>query len=299
VALTDDLRVTLHEPDLWVMDAADGAMTNLTDDGEDEVLAPAGSTPPQLDLLPVWRDDATILFARQHGRRAKSMVIASVPAAGGAVTVLAKIDATLSNLNAIAVQPGTAAIAYSVASHDMRSATVYLHRAEPGSDPGSELGNKPGTAPSTDRTGPAPSGKTAPPTTDDRVLLRATYDASLLSFSADGQYLLADNLLPRGMYTTMDDPKPQVVRVKDGTATPVAKGTPVWYPTWSPTGHALAFLPHRDGGVLQTVADPGGTPHPLADAAIAATPYQDLTWTPSELLVRAKKGVTVLTMDNE
>lgn len=264
VAFTDNFRVTLHEPDLWVMRADDGSVRSLTDDHVDAGPFDKKATGALVDLYPMWSDADTLVFVRQHGWDASNLDISSIPASGGTVTTLGHLDVTVQVLNGVALSPDGSMLAYSVYGGG-DGATVHLHSVGDGKD---------------------------------AVVLRSKYDATWLSFSADGQYLLADNRIPSGQYTVDSGSEATVVTVKDHATSPVIKGTDTWGSTWSPTGHALATvtasgnLPHG----VAVVTTPGGSGQEIAPGTDILAAGQRLRWAPGNIVLRTRDGLDVLTV---
>lgn len=90
VAFTENSTQLLRDSDIWVMDAASGALADLTDDGYDGRLPIAGPVPGTanlpVDVAPAWSADGqTIFFARSvvQGDRVQGTSIERIPAAGG------------------------------------------------------------------------------------------------------------------------------------------------------------------------------------------------------------------------
>ena len=116
--------VTFVDGDLWLMDAATGALTNLDDDGFDGGLPlfkgvwPAG--PITLPVNPAFSPDgSTIAFSRSIlTPDARSNVIATVPVSGGPVTDLVTVSRDQMGIayNGIAWAPDATRIYYTAIS---------------------------------------------------------------------------------------------------------------------------------------------------------------------------------------
>lgn len=263
VAFTDDYLETFQEPDIWVMQADDGSVRDITNDHiEGGVM---GAKEALIDLQPTWLDARTIVFARQHGRKASRADVSSIAAQGGAVTTLFHLKKPIQYINGMAVSPDGTTVAYSVADRHFRSATVHLRSLD-----------------GTGADSPVP----------------AEYDASMLSFSADGAYLLADSRIPYAQYGRAQPTGAMVVKLADRTTVPVTKDDAPWYPTWSPTGHALAFLTGRNAGdsALKFVAHPGGEARKLAGGKDFPLVWEILRWSPSSIVMRTPDGFTTVTV---
>jgi dipeptidyl aminopeptidase/acylaminoacyl peptidase len=84
IAWTEDWARRLSESDIWVMDVATGASTNLTDDGLDGRLMGDQAKQAPVDMVPVWTaDGSALLFARTDSKRADT-VLYRIAATGGA-----------------------------------------------------------------------------------------------------------------------------------------------------------------------------------------------------------------------
>jgi dipeptidyl aminopeptidase/acylaminoacyl peptidase len=113
---------------------------------------------------------------------------------------------------------------------------------------------------------------------ESRKVLDGEY--STLSFSADGNFLLADQ--PSPDYSAGVG-KAVVVPARGGDPIPVADGK-VMYPTWAPDGHALAYV--EAPGTLRVVGKPGGTPRDLHQQPdIRAADLDNIDWVPGRMLV--------------
>lgn len=67
ITFTTRSLITFRDSDIWVMNAQTGEITNLTDDGTDELgfIRPS-DIPADLDLSPRWLPDGRILFLRYN-----------------------------------------------------------------------------------------------------------------------------------------------------------------------------------------------------------------------------------------
>lgn len=234
IAFTDNFLQGFLEPDIWVMGAASGKVTDLTDDGISKIKYPDKMpSDAKLDLYPSWSADGkTIRFARQVGNSA-SIELASVPATGGNVSKLGTISGRLINLFGLTFSPDGTMVAYSY-TNDFKKGTVHLRQF-----------------------GAFGSGRT---------LSTPGRDNSLLSFSPDDRYLLVDSAAPYQVYSGPTTSYARVYPVDGGPGVPVAHDVQAFYPTWGPSGHALAFVTRRGRtgeSALQLVAEPGGTPRTI------------------------------------
>jgi len=83
VAFTEDAYRFFVDGDVWVMEAATGRLTNLTDDGVDGGLTFEEDVPQRIDTVPAWSPDGTeLVFARgtMEGMRLGSPPMAAIRA---------------------------------------------------------------------------------------------------------------------------------------------------------------------------------------------------------------------------
>ena len=262
VAFTEDLENLRIDPDIWTMDASTGTVHNLTDDAESATVQ-HDANDTLIDRLPVWAGDS-IVFVREPRVSGSGTTIESINASGGPVTTLARLDGvTVDFVNGLALSPQGDALAYSVGDHGHHPATVHVLSLADGAS---------------------------------SAVLETPYDATSLSFSPDGQFLLAGNLLYESSALDYDgDPDAKVVATDTGEIASVAPNEDAWSPVWSPTGHALAFFTGAGGtGAVHLVSEPGGESAVVSTSDDYVRPGQRLTWTESGLIVRTTKGVAVL-----
>lgn len=245
-----------EEPDVWVLDLGSGDLTNLTDDGVSAEVEPTGDfeIPPGavFDGHPSWSADGErIRFLRGDGG---SVAVMAVPSGGGEPTKLGSIDTTWFELSTVAWTED--AFAWFSAPVDYVGDEVMVHDLAAGTS---------------------------------RKVLDGEYN--LLSFSADGQFLLADQLSD-----PLVEAEPRVVPTGGGDPVPVADGD-VSFPTWGPEGHAIAYV--EAPGTLRVVGRPGATPHDLLRESEPLEVVGDrLDWAPGAILVTiGESQPTVLRID--
>ena len=234
VAYTDDFYRQFRDPDIWVLDAATGKATDLTDDGVTKIVPGKADPKANYDLLPSWSADSkSIRFARQSGEDTGSIIdVDSVPIGGGQISRSGTLSGRLIELAGLAFAPDGKSVAWSQgANSGWTKSTVHVGRL---GDAGKALTDQP-----------------------------AEGDQSLLSFSPDGKYLLVDSQQTYGQYSCCAASSAKVYRADGSDAQPVAKDAVALYPGWAPSGHALAFttpIPHAS---VDLVAEPGEAPHVL------------------------------------
>lgn len=259
LAFTDDFWRRVLEPDVWVFDVTSGELRNLTDDGVDEYRLSGSNEDADLDLLPSWSADGeTIRFARGKAK-AESMELMTVPADGGEVSVVREIGCGPMELVGLAWSATKVAWTCGVEEPDVSLAD------QSGGDADVVL--------------PGEKGQ----------------DRMLLSFSPDGQWLLADSATPYGLQSSPEGGHARVVPADGGDPVPVADGA-VGFPAWSPGGHALVYVDLP--GELNVVAEPGGEPKQLhaAELGIFAADARRLSWGGDKLLVHADREPVLLTL---
>lgn len=250
LVLTDNFFQFLREPDVWVFDATNGTLRDLTDDGVAGKYRPGDA---RVDVLPSWSQDGdTIWFARGGTDHSTLM---SVPAAGGTPKTLGDIDCAVAKLSALAWSADHVAWTCGV---DRTTVTLADH-----------------------------DGGAA------RQVLTGD-DWSSLSFSPDGRWLLADAVNQYQGYSGTSGGVARAVPAAGGDPVRVAGGK-VAFPTWSPTGHALAYV--DPPGSIKVVPEPGGEPTLLRTAtSVTATDTFRLSWAPGTLLATIDGRPTLLTV---
>jgi WD40-like Beta Propeller Repeat len=258
LTFTDDFWRRFDEPDVWVFDVTTGDLRNLTDDGERKFQLGGENETAQLDLLPSWSADGeTIQFARGRAK-SDTMQLMSVPADGGEVSSLRQVRCEPAQLVGLAWSASRVAWTCGV-----NAGEVFL----------------------ADRTG----GDA------ERVLpAKEPEDRMQLSFSPDGSWLLIDSVAQYADFGEVKGGLAVAVPSSGGDPVPVAKG--VGWPTWSPRGHALAYveMPNR----VMVVSKPGGEPRELrkAEHILTAMDGRRLDWTGDTLLVGIDSEPTMLTL---
>lgn len=249
VAITEEYGAGL-EPDIWLLDVRSGKLTNLTDDGVvSEGVSRGGEydfpDDARVDRYPSWSADGrTIRFIRKDGKKTALM---TVPAGGGSATKTGTLDTDWDELRTFVWARDS--VAWMSGPPDGGGGEVLVANATGG---------------------------------QKRKVLDGAY--SLLSFSADGAFLLADKYGAEGAAGGGAIGVARVVPVGGGK--PVAVATDdVIYPTWAPKGHAVAYL---DGtSAIKVVGKPGAEPRVLfRGEALAAAGLDRLDWAPGAMLVR-------------
>jgi Tol biopolymer transport system component len=240
LAITEDYVFGV-EPDISVVDVATGRLTRLTDDGvvhDGNDLSGDRNFPDGalVDFYPSWTADGErIRFLRKDSA---GVAVMAVPADGGAPARIGTLDTDWDKLWAAAWAEDSIA---------------FMSRASP-ADHGEVLVS-------------AISGD------EQHKVLDGDY--WLLSFSADGAFLLADEIQRDGEATSG---KARVVPVRGGDPVPVASGK-VRFPTWAPEGHAIAYV--EEPGTIKVIAKPGAEPQTLhKDSELMAADHQSLDWAP-------------------
>jgi Tol biopolymer transport system component len=244
------------EPDLWVLDVSSGELTNLTDDGitSDGLPAEFPVEPPEgaaMDAYPSWSADGQeIRFVRRESP--DRIALMAIPAGGGEPKRLRSIDTNWERLQEVAWAQGT--VAWLSGPPEGGGGEVFVAGLAGG---------------------------------EPRKVLDGEY--RILSFSSDGEFLLADQDGPDGLAA---EGKARVVPTRGGEPIPVAQGT-VAYPTWAPTGHAIAYV--ETPGALRVVGRPGGEPRDLhREGWLGAADLENLDWAPGKLLVKRGTDTPVI-----
>jgi Tol biopolymer transport system component len=83
VAWTENWSRNFQESDIWVMDVATGASTNLTDDGLDGSLMGDQAKQATVDTVPAWTADGSALLFARTDRDRSATGLYRIAAAGG------------------------------------------------------------------------------------------------------------------------------------------------------------------------------------------------------------------------
>lgn len=94
VAFTEDFFRYFHEPDIWLWDTTTDTLRNLTDDGT--IRLTFAGFEGNIDLLPTWLPDGTLMFLRYPNRAGSDMVmppeIYTIALDGGSLTQVGTLD---------------------------------------------------------------------------------------------------------------------------------------------------------------------------------------------------------------
>ncbi|OLF16729.1 PD40 domain-containing protein [Actinophytocola xanthii] len=260
LVFTGDFWRRLRDPDVWVLDLADGRLENLTDDGVDQFDLSAPDPDAHIDLLPSWSPDGrSIRFARGHWDSGSSelMTVAvdgeGEPRSHGTIGCgRAEFVALAWSADRVAWTCGAHEPSVWTADHSGQNA-VEVMRSKKG---------------------------------EDRMLL---------SFSPNGKWLLVDS----GTQYVTSSPRPggfaRVVPATGGDPVPVADGD-VAFPTWAPGGQAIAYV--EPPGSVKVVAEPGGEPRELHSAErLAGVDGMRLAWAPKAILALLEGEPVRLTLE--
>jgi hypothetical protein len=253
LAITEAYRLGL-EPDIHVVDVESGRLTNLTDDGiaQQGTIGVGDVALPGgaiVDLHPSWSADSKqVRFLRKDST---GVAVMAVPAAGGAPTRLGTLDADVNRLRDVAWSADSLA---------------WISGTPSGGD--------------TEVRVAALSG--------DKQHKALDGEYWMLSFSADGAYLLVDQQDQNGDAVAG---KARVVPARGGDPVPVAPGG-VRYPAWAAKGHALAYV---EGAAVKVVDEPGARPQVLFEGGdeLGAADHRRLGWGLGTMLVRTGTNTPV------
>jgi tricorn protease-like protein len=207
------MNQSYQDPDIWVMDADSGKLTNLTDDHVNEISI-STSEGQKIDVAPTWsREGDQLTFVRYTGASAYSSGAAyTINASGGEVTRQAAVNATMfSGFSMDQSQDGKqlAYYEYRPALSDMsEGGKVWLLDLSTGKS--------------------------------KRMVSAHANFLNGLEFSPDGRYIMAFDI---SSVATLDWRKAgnYSVDVESGERREIAGGG-AQYATWAPSGAGLAYL---------------------------------------------------------
>jgi Tol biopolymer transport system component len=218
LVFTTNSLTFFEDGDIWVMNAATGEVTNLTDDNFDDIMFPEPEGPFFLDLGPIWSpDSAHVLFIRHNGLQGAPYLY-RVPVTGGDAEQLGWLLNPEAGIASwfMAVAPDGVSIAYNVHTGGSENPVngVYLYN---------------------------------PATRENRRLLEndpGRFPVSL-SFSPDGRYLLVHEYSQeraQTMTTSPENSAARVISLESGEVQWVDPTRHVAGAGWSPTGSALVYI---------------------------------------------------------
>lgn len=266
IALTDDFYREQLEPDIWVLDTRSGDLRDLTDDGVTKTTYGKADPKAKLDLFPNWSADSkTIWFTRQTSNDEKSVDLESIPASGGKVTRLGSISpgSTPYN-NSVVFSPDGKTVAWATGEQ----APYQAHIRKVAGGPTTTLSAKKGT------------------------------DYNILSFSADGKYLLMDSQIAYSSYT-VNNGKPLVLNIETGRTSSVTSNAAASFPAWFAGTDSIVFVQREiqnpDNTQLRVVDEPGGKSRVITNGRFSAASYR-IDSAGSKLLLYKGDSPTVLTV---
>ncbi|HVO44277.1 MAG TPA: hypothetical protein VMT34_16735 [Aggregatilineales bacterium] len=243
IAFTENFFLYFREPDIWVMDAQSGKVTDLTDDQIIKLDISKIWSLPSIDVEPVWTPDSSqIVFIRYHGVPSASDptkhdeqadLYRIAPTGGDPVqvgTFQYPTGAPPFPTYVLTLSPDGKQIAYNVDALKPESAINGLWVADL-------------------------DGKNA------RQVLNV-YGLTDVAFSADGHFVLELNALAMSQFKPPWDQSSSLVVALDGdNPLTVDSDHPAQWAAWSPSGASLAYIvahskqPEQDG--LYVVDAPG------------------------------------------
>ena len=218
LVFTENFLILFHEPDLWVIDADDGSLTNLTDDHQDEFpLGDASGTPPDLDVAPVWMSDGRIAFLRYTDKEE-----------GYAASLLA-IDpesGEVEHLASFGIVRGLPITTFDFAPDESFLIYNWFVPSSDGDDSGLRLLD-------------LASG-------EERILFSASSNIEtpyMVSVSPSGQYVLwMDGRAAQFQASEPEDSSMRVLPLSGGDPMLVDEDVLVYAAWWAPEGEALAYI---------------------------------------------------------
>ena len=254
LVFTDAFLQALLESDVWVMDAASGKLSDLTDDGIEGVLKPnEAARSATIDVAPTWTSDSKqIIFVRYDSINASTKpALYRINTTGGSPTKLGDLTTgpqAYATANLSLAMNGKQ-LAYNVinSKNDQANNGVWL----------SDVSG--GNAKQLLKT--ATQG-------DTPIALIKSLPAAFISFASDSRYVLAETSpeLIGQFAATWDYSSCRVVGL-DGQEVAVDGDNAAQWAGWSSIGSALVYIVHdgtpelRNGtkkAGLYVVAAPGG-----------------------------------------
>lgn len=219
LVFTENFLQFLHEPDIWIIDAHTGSLTNITkDDISGNMFGDGGLAQADYDFAPMWMDDGPVTFLRYRPTETGTTAgLYTMQPDGSGLEQLA-------DLNVVGAFP--------VYAFDLSQDGRYLvynwdHSDEEDERNGVWLRDL--------------------QTNEERQLFHTPSRIEMpqmVSFSPDGQYVLwldARYVMPQEDATAQDSPV-RLIPVEGGDPILVSDEHWVYMAWWSPEGSALAYL---------------------------------------------------------
>jgi hypothetical protein len=267
VVFTDSWSRNAHEPDLYLLWVASMTVTSLTPDQRAELYG--DERPGDADVFGQPGRDGRVHFLRATGADARGGVKpCSIGSGGGAVDCGSPLPVGLRQLADAGWSHDGSRLAYLDFDPSGSPSTVHVVGAD-----GREQWSR-----------PAPDPK---------------QPWARLAFSADDRYLLLSAAVGAA-----GPPAASVLPAGGGDPTPVSRDPAASFPTWSPTGSALAFAsaptpgsPQAPSGVW-LVSAPGAAAHRLSDRRLAPLGTHDfrLAWGTDRLVGRDSETAAVVVL---
>lgn len=138
LVMTENFFVFFRDPDLWLLDTTSGELTNITDDGLDDVslFGAANEQSGIIDLLPRWLDAETVAFLRYErwAPETTSPQLMSLSVDTGSLETIAELNAMRTRLiNAFDIFPDERIAIHNGQSAGQRTNLIWLTQFEDGS----------------------------------------------------------------------------------------------------------------------------------------------------------------------
>ncbi len=279
LTFTEDFFRDLNEPDIWVMEAATGTATDLTEDGQAILKFTDLSKAEFIDLQPSWSADSkSLLFIRyRQGGSIVYLDLYSIAADGKSkAQKLGELSSYRNQNSALVLSPDGKKIAYNKG--------IDTTEKEPGLWLADLNGKNPVRLIKED-VNPATS-------------ITSAYFS--VEFSADGKYILGLNLAGVDSSQTYETGRNSRVAAVDGSGElEVASDKQAWWAGWSPKGVSLVYLAYdkaQNALFLYMTDKPGGISRAIYDQPLKAYPNRriGLSWAANNTLLAINRDNKVL-----
>jgi|GEM_PF-1645764 len=271
LVFTEDFYRNRAEPDIWVMEAAKGTLSDLTEDGQSGFIKfDALDKAESIDLLPSWSADSkSILFIRyRNGEKVIILDLYTVTADGKSKAVkVGELNSYHNETSGLILAPDSKKIAYSKGFDNTEK------------EPGIWLADLSGKNPK-------------------RLLKEYENNPSLgqfsyfdIEYSADGKYILGINFAAQGLSQTYEaNSNSRVAAIDSSGEFEVASDKQAWWAGWSPKGSALIYLVYdkeKNGLLLYMVDKPGSIGRAIYDQPLKPYPtrFRGLSWAANNTLL--------------
>lgn len=233
IVFHQDFFIRLYEPDIYVMDAQTGTITNLTEDDTDRIRIQEISSITSVDIAPVWSPDSTQIAFLRYASTGEAVLpfIYRTAVIGGEPTLVTPIVAAADRFAIVSLAWAASGeqFAYVIQTPDKDNASngVWVVDADGA---------------------------------NSRQLLQQ-WGLGEVRYSGDGRYVLTQDLITRNSYAIVWTQSTSIlIEVETGKSIPIDQTEGAHAAGFAPNSSAIIYFTRRSQGretVLKLAAKPG------------------------------------------